>query len=128
MKLYTKTGDKGQTSIVGGRVSKHHLLIDVLGTLDELNSFTGVARTELVHPSQKAIKEELLIIQHELFDCGSDLSTLKPIQEEDRKLTLEMVRSLEARIDTWVKQAPPIKRFILPGDQKHQRLCMFVVL
>ncbi|HWL12065.1 MAG TPA: ATP:cob(I)alamin adenosyltransferase, partial [Ureibacillus sp.] len=76
MKLYTKTGDKGKTSLMGGRVSKDDLRVEAYGTIDELNSFVGKAATELDANVFKDLLEDLETIQHELFDCGGDLANV----------------------------------------------------
>ncbi|TSB46869.1 cob(I)yrinic acid a,c-diamide adenosyltransferase [Alkalicoccobacillus porphyridii] len=118
MKLYTKTGDKGKTSLIGGKLFKHDLLIETLGAFDEVNSFTGMARAEMQCSELEQISQELLEIQHQLFDCGSDLAVLQSKNKVDLKVTSDMITWLEQRIDNWVEQAPPIKRFILPGGSK----------
>lgn len=113
MKLYTKTGDKGQTSLIGGRVSKDHLRVEAYGTIDELNSFIGKAVTELDATKFKDIITDLETIQHELFDCGGDLANI--MKERKYKLEESSIETLEKRIDELSEQAPPLKRFILPG-------------
>ena len=73
MKIYTKTGDKGQTSLIGGtRVPKHHLRIEVYGTVDELNSWIGLIRDQNIPESEKEILKE---IQDRLFTIGSSLAS-----------------------------------------------------
>ena len=75
MKIYTKTGDKGETGLFGGeRVSKDSLRISAYGTIDELNSFIGYAITEI---NDNGVKENLSKIQNHLFTVGSDLATPK---------------------------------------------------
>ncbi|WP_240377709.1 cob(I)yrinic acid a,c-diamide adenosyltransferase [Bacillus piscicola] len=113
MRLYTKTGDKGQTSLKGGRRSKSDLRVEAYGTCDELNSFVGRAAALLDDEVFPDIKPELVNIQHELFDCGSDLSTIR--KEPEFKVKEEMITFLEERIDEYVKEAPELQRFILPG-------------
>ncbi|MFK3937914.1 cob(I)yrinic acid a,c-diamide adenosyltransferase [Alkalihalobacillus sp. NPDC078783] len=115
MKIYTKQGDKGETSIIGGKLPKHDSQIELLGTLDELNSFVGMARAELAYPE---LEHELLKIQHELFDCGSDLSYIQLEHTYEKKLTDIETVWLEKRMDFWMGETPPIKRFILPGGTK----------
>ncbi|MDQ0205867.1 cob(I)yrinic acid a,c-diamide adenosyltransferase [Alkalicoccobacillus murimartini] len=117
MKIYTKQGDQGKTSIVGGKVNKHDIRVEVLGTLDELNCQVGLARAELAGVNGQ-LNEELLKIQHELFDCGSDLSSIRTNESKEYKVNAEMITWLEKRIDEWVDVTPPIKRFILPGGTK----------
>jgi cob(I)alamin adenosyltransferase len=99
MNIYTKTGDKGQTSLIGGRVNKDDIRVEAYGTIDELNGFVGQAIYQLDETTLKDVKEELVTIQHELFDCGSDLAFAKDDQ----------------CIDVYMSEAPAIERFILPG-------------
>lgn len=115
MRLYTRTGDAGQTSIVGGRISKASLKVDAYGTVDEANSFLGLAIAHLPQ-GETALRDELTQIQHQLFDCSSDLS-LKPGWEAKMgyKVTQEMVTHLEKRIDAYQQEAPELNCFILPG-------------
>jgi cob(I)alamin adenosyltransferase len=113
MNLYTRTGDSGKTSIIGGRVDKDHLRVEAYGTIDEANSFVGQAMTLLTDPMFKDIHNELEKIQHELFDCGGDLAVVK--EKFPYKTTADMVQFLEDRIDHYVKEAPELERFILPG-------------
>ncbi|UGB29321.1 cob(I)yrinic acid a,c-diamide adenosyltransferase [Metabacillus sp. B2-18] len=113
MNLYTKTGDSGKTSIIGGRVDKDHLRVEAYGTIDEANCFVGQAMTHLTEPLFQDIYQELEKIQHELFDCGGDLAVVK--EKYPYKANNEMVEFLENRIDAYVKEAPELERFILPG-------------
>ncbi|WP_394184209.1 cob(I)yrinic acid a,c-diamide adenosyltransferase [Metabacillus halosaccharovorans] len=113
MNLYTRTGDSGKTSIIGGRVDKDHLRVEAYGTIDEANSFIGQAMTLLTDPIFQDIYQELEKIQHELFDCGGDLAVVK--EKYPYKAKEEMVTLLEERIDHYVKEAPPLEKFILPG-------------
>lgn len=113
MKLYTKQGDKGKTSIIGGRVDKDHVRVEAYGTIDELNSFVGKAVTELDAEKFQDIIEDLTTIQHELFDGGGDLANV--MKERHYKLAEEPIAILEKRIDALSEEAPPLERFILPG-------------
>lgn len=113
MKIYTKTGDKGKTSLIGGRVSKDDLRVEAYGTIDELNSFVGQAMTELAPETFQDILTDLETIQNELFDGGGDLSNV--MKERHYKLTEESIAVLEERIDKLMEEAPPLERFILPG-------------
>ncbi|OEH93514.1 cob(I)yrinic acid a,c-diamide adenosyltransferase [Bacillus solimangrovi] len=114
MKLYTRTGDKGKTSLVGGRVDKDHIRVNAYGTIDELNSFIGQAMTQLQDERFTDIYQELEKIQHELFDGGSDLARVK-IDPSNFKLKEDTVTYLEERIDDYIEEAPKLERFILPG-------------
>ncbi|MFB9757749.1 cob(I)yrinic acid a,c-diamide adenosyltransferase [Ectobacillus funiculus] len=113
MKLYTKTGDGGKTSLIGGRVDKHHLRVEAYGTIDEANSFIGQAMTMLTDAKFADVYQELKKIQHELFDCGGDLAIVQ--NKIPYKATAEMITFLEQRIDAYIDEAPPLERFILPG-------------
>ncbi|MRX71043.1 cob(I)yrinic acid a,c-diamide adenosyltransferase [Bacillus lacus] len=115
MNLYTRTGDKGKTSIIGGRVDKDDLRVEAYGTIDELNSFVGQAMTLLKEPAFQDIYQELEKVQHELFDCGGDLAVIHEKQKSPYKANEEMVKFLEERIDAYTAEAPPLQRFILPG-------------
>ena len=113
MKIYTKTGDTGKTSIIGGRVDKDHLRVEAYGTIDELNSVIGKASSELETNVFKDIIEDLTAIQHELFDGGGDLANV--MKERTYKLEEAPITVLEERIDILSEEAPALKKFILPG-------------
>ena len=113
MKIYTRTGDKGKTSLIGGRVDKDSLRVEAYGTMDELNSFVGKAMTELDTTIFKDILDDLEAIQNELFDGGGDLANV--MKERHYKLSEEPIEVLEQRIDVLMEEAPPLERFILPG-------------
>lgn len=113
VKLYTKTGDTGKTSIIGGRVDKDHVRVEAYGTIDELNSIIGKAMTELDKKLFEDILQDLEAIQHELFDGGGDLANV--MKERHYKLAEAPIAVLEERIDKLSEEAPPLKRFILPG-------------
>lgn len=116
MKIYTRTGDKGKTSIIGGRVDKDDVRVEAYGTVDEANCFVGQAMAELDPAVFQDVLFDLEKIQHELFDCGGDLAnvtTKRPI-----KLTDEAITYLETRIDEFIIEAPELERFILPGGSK----------
>lgn len=114
MKIYTKTGDKGMTKLVGSStVAKDSDRVESYGTIDELNSWVGYIISQLPQENQE-IKEELEALQHLLFDAGTDLST--PIEaQRPFKLQKESVHWLEQRIDFYTAQSPDSDRFILPG-------------
>ena len=116
MKIYTKTGDTGLTSLFGGgRVSKAHLRVEAYGTVDELNAVVGAAR-ELVGDEAN---ERLEAIQHDLFTMGAHLAT--PPLEEGRKgpalpdLPTARVSEMESWIDAADEELPPLRQFVLPG-------------
>lgn len=113
MKIYTRTGDKGKTSIIGGRVDKDDIRVEAYGTVDEANCFVGQAMTQLDPATFQDVLEDLEKIQHELFDCGGDLANVT--KNRQLKLTTEAVEYLEKRIDLFTEEAPKIERFILPG-------------
>lgn len=113
MKIYTRTGDKGKTSIIGGRVDKDDIRVEAYGTVDEVNCFVGQAMTQLDPVVFKDVLEDLEKIQHELFDCGGDLANVT--KNRELKLTMEAVEYLEKRIDAFIEEAPKVERFILPG-------------
>ncbi|WP_057766362.1 cob(I)yrinic acid a,c-diamide adenosyltransferase [Cytobacillus praedii] len=113
MKIYTRTGDKGKTSIIGGRVDKDDIRVEAYGTVDEANCFVGQAMTQLDPAIFQDILEDLEKIQHELFDCGGDLANVT--KNRELKLTMEAVEYLETRIDAFIEEAPKVERFILPG-------------
>lgn len=117
MKIYTKTGDKGMTRLVGGsQVSKDSDRVESYGTVDELNSWVGYA-ISMLSDQHAAVKEELKQVQQCLFDVGTDLATPT---EADRptKLQTASVTWLEQRIDVYTEEAPDIERFILPGGSQ----------
>jgi cob(I)alamin adenosyltransferase len=113
MKIYTRTGDKGKTSLIGGRVDKDSLRVEAYGTIDELNSFIGKAMTELDPGIFKDLLEDLETIQNELFDGGGDLANV--MKERHYKLGEEPIEVMEQRIDQLMEEAPPLEKFILPG-------------
>lgn len=114
-KLYTKGGDKGKTSLVGGkRIAKHHVRIESYGTVDELNSFIGLL---LSHGLPEEDEKTLTWMQHKLFSVGSFLAT-DPKQTEYRvesQVTPEAIARIEGEIDRLNDMVPPINAFILPA-------------
>lgn len=113
MKLYTKTGDLGMTSVIGKRVSKDHIRVDTYGTFDELNSFIGYSRASLNTKDFQEVDKELEKIQHELFDCGADIATFNKIG--DWRIGYKEISFLENRIDFYTSECAPLSQFILPG-------------
>lgn len=116
MRIYTRTGDKGKTSIIGGRVDKDDNRVEAYGTVDEVNCFVGQAIVELDQGIFGDVIADLQKIQHELFDCGGDLANISHIRET--KLQEESIEYLESRIDEYIAEAPELERFILPGGTK----------
>jgi cob(I)alamin adenosyltransferase len=115
LKIYTKTGDKGTTSLIGGtKVPKSHLRIEAYGTVDELNSYTGLCKDLLTDNQSKTILQE---IQDRLFTIGSSLAC-DPEKEPKMKipdLKETDITLLEKEIDRMNETLPPMKSFILPG-------------
>jgi len=114
MKIYTKTGDKGDTALFsGGRVPKHHLRVESYGTIDELNSIVGVVRATQPSAQTDTWLEEL---QNQLFHLGADLATPMDAKADwIARVTAEQVEWLEETIDTMTEQLDPLSNFILPG-------------
>jgi len=121
MKLYTRTGDEGRTSVIGGgRVAKDDPRVEAYGTIDELNACVGLAAAWAAVQAAGEwgdLAERLAQIQHELFDCGSDLSYAAP-EPSKMKVTPGMTEKLERWIDEYEASNPPIRRFILPGGSE----------
>lgn len=116
-KIYTKTGDKGMTSLVGGtRISKDHLKIETYGTVDELNSWIGVLRDS---PENAARKDILKEIQDRLFTLGADLAA-EPEQTKRKipDLFESDIELLEHEMDKMNEEIPPLKAFVLPGGHQ----------
>lgn len=122
LKIYTKTGDKGQTSLIGGtRVPKHHIRIETYGTVDELNSYIGLVRDQEIDAHSKAM---LIEIQDRLFTIGSSLASdpekskmkIPDLKESDVEL-------LEKEIDQMNESLPEMKSFVLPGGHTTVSYC-----
>lgn len=120
-KIYTKTGDQGDTSLfTGQRVAKNDPYIEALGTVDECNCAIGLAISHLLgQPEFHRIKEQLETIQHALFDLGAALATPRTkaaiAKIEKTRFDHEEITVLEKAIDNMEKELPPLKTFILPG-------------
>jgi cob(I)alamin adenosyltransferase len=113
-RVYTKTGDQGQTSLVGGeRVSKASLRVDAYGDVDELNCVIGVARSRL---EDKEIDELLGLIQNDLFTLGADLAS--PSEIDVPRIGESFVNKLEELADRFLAELEPLKEFILPGGSE----------
>ncbi len=117
-RVYTKRGDSGQTSLAGGqRVAKNDLRIEAYGTVDELNSFIGLARE-----SARDLPELDLIlrrVQHELFNLGSILATLpEDVHPHQARITAAETAQLEREIDRMNEGLPALRSFVLPGGSR----------
>lgn len=114
MKIYTRTGDDGETSFfAGGRISKGHLRLHSYGTVDELNTILGLA---LANNPDEDVRVKILRVQSELFTVGADLAT--PLDAEAKwivRVTPDSITQLEQDIDQWEAELPLLKNFILPG-------------
>lgn len=114
MKIYTKTGDTGETGLFGGtRIPKNSLRINAIGTIDELNACIGTARSQI---GDAEIDNLLHRIQNELFNIGADLATLDThSKSDDLRISSDFVETLEKDIDRLENQLAPLTNFILPG-------------
>jgi cob(I)alamin adenosyltransferase len=130
-KIYTKTGDAGETALGNGaRVAKHAMRVTAYGTVDELNSFLGVARLE----AKGELDQALSRIQNDLFDLGADLC--RPDMEKDAeseypplRMVNAQVSRLESEIDAMNAMLEPLRSFILPGGSAlsaHLHVCRTV--
>jgi len=122
MKIYTKTGDKGLTSLIGGtRVPKYHLRIESYGTVDELNSYIGMIRDQDIVQHDKDLLKQ---IQDRLFTVGSSLAS----DPEKSKMVipdlhLEDIELLEKEMDAINEVIPELRHFILPGGNNSISFC-----
>ena len=117
MKVYTKTGDKGETSLLGGtRVKKSHIRIEAYGTVDELNSYIGVLRDHEVSSHDQSV---LIEIQDRLFTLGSHLaSDPNKTQRKVPDISDVDIEFLEKEMDTMNETLPEMRSFVLPGGHK----------
>lgn len=130
-KIYTKTGDAGETALGNGsRVAKHSARVNAYGTVDETNSTVGLARLH----AMGAMDDQLAMIQNDLFDLGADLC--RPDMEKDAeaeypplRMTEAQVERLESEIDAMNDALEPLRSFILPGGSAlaaHLHMCRTV--
>jgi cob(I)alamin adenosyltransferase len=114
MRIYTKTGDRGDTSLFGGqRVPKDTLRIEAYGTVDELNTVLGIVRSDNADPEINSILEE---IQKQLFELGADLATPRATEKKViKRIDQRNVKGLEKVIDALDPQLKPLRSFVLPG-------------
>ena len=121
--VYTKTGDKGTTSLVGGtRVPKTHMRLEAYGTIDELNSHLGWLYTYLMDESDRSF---ILGVQHKLFSVGSYLATDR--EKTQLKcasiITWEDVSHVEREIDKLDERVPELRAFVIPGGGRGAAIC-----
>ena len=122
MKIYTKTGDRGQTSLIGGtRVPKHHIRIESYGTVDELNSYVGLVRDQNIAEHHKLLLKE---IQDRLFTIGASLAA----DPETSKMKIPDlmdtdIQLLENEMDQMDLELPALRHFILPGGSNAVSFC-----
>lgn len=117
MKIYTKTGDSGETGLFRGkRVPKHDLRVDAYGNVDELNAMIGVLLPEI---QDAALRTLLSGIQQELFEIGADLATPPQAQKDtNMRIPSSKIEGLEKVIDHYEEHLPGLQNFILPGGSK----------
>jgi len=118
VKIYTRGGDKGETSLLGGkRISKSSLRINAYGSVDELNSAIGVAISFIDY---KEVKDVLERVQNELFVVGSDLADPSYPENPNKipRVSDEMVKQMESTIDRYYEEVEQVQYFILPGGTK----------
>jgi cob(I)alamin adenosyltransferase len=124
-RVYTRQGDQGETALAGGqRVPKDGARINAYGTVDELNSFVGVAHSTAVEmaggaPRLALLAGILLRVQHELFNLGSILATLpEDVHPKQARVTEAEVAQLETEMDRMNEELPPLRSFVLPGGNR----------
>lgn len=120
-RIYTRRGDAGETSLVGGqRVPKDVLRIECYGTVDELNSFIGLARVSCTESDALATLAAILLrVQHELFNLGSILATLpEDVHPKQPRVTEADIAQLEREIDAANEELPALRSFVLPGGSR----------
>lgn len=120
-RIYTKTGDKGQTALFGGRrVAKSHLRVDAYGTVDELNAFIGLLRDAV---SDQHVRNLLETVQHRLFTVGAHLASDPDKSLPTPDLLPADIALLENDMDAMDSQLPPLRHFILPGGHPAVSTC-----
>jgi len=124
-RIYTKGGDKGETALAGGqRVPKDSVRIEAYGTVDELNAFIGLACVTCSEETTNAgrlgrLGHILRRVQHELFNLGSQLSTLsKDLHPKQARITPAEIKQLEHEIDEMNEELPALRSFVLPGGTR----------
>ena len=121
-KVYTKGGDKGKTSLIGGsRVLKNHPRVEAYGTIDELNSYIGYLRDSIENHD---IVESLIIIQNNLMRIGSLVAVVDTnIEKKLKRIDNSAINFLEQKIDQWDEELPVLTSFILPGGNQTVSIC-----
>lgn len=119
-RIYTRTGDKGETRLVGGqKIAKDDLRIDCYGTVDELNAFVGATRVTAEQARLQEFAAILKRVQHELFNLGSILATLpEDVHPKQPRITAAEIAKLEEEIDAANEKLPPLRSFVLPGGSR----------
>ena len=123
MRVYTRTGDDGTTGLIGGtRVQKYDLRLEAYGTVDELNSWIGLIRSQEIHSE---IVSDLIEIQNKLFVIGALLATDASIVDNSVKLSCcaDDILFLEKRMDQFLDSLPPLTNFLLPGGSNAVSYC-----
>lgn len=121
--VYTKAGDQGTTSLIGGTmVRKHHQRLDAYGTVDELNAYIGLVRA---WPTDHQTNETLIQIQKHLFVIGAYLATDDNVSDLRTKLNFEEkdIETLENEMDRMESNLPPLNNFVLPGGHQAVAIC-----
>lgn len=121
MKIYTRKGDTGTTSLIGGtQVAKFHYRIDAYGTVDELNGYVGLVRDCL---DNESLRDFLYQIQNQLFAIGSVLASDGKGNMKLPDIQKEHVENLEQAMDELDQELPPLNNFVLPGGHPHVSYC-----
>lgn len=117
MKIYTRTGDAGETALFGsGRVTKASPRVAAYGDVDELNAFIGVAVAQV---EDDTVRDALERVQRDLFALGALLATPDPARRREKwELPVARISALEEEIDGWEEELPPLTAFILPGGSR----------
>lgn len=113
-RIYTRTGDDGNTTLVNGsRIPKHHIRMETIGAIDEANAAIGLARVSLKNEEYDAMLER---IQHDMFDLGADVANpLMPGENGKLRIITTQIVRLEGEIDRMNAELPPLQSFVLPG-------------
>ena len=120
IKIYTRSGDHGETALLlGGRVPKDELRIEVGGQVDELSAVLGLVRTAEIEPK---IAEMVFRIQNQLLDFGAEVACPAAERHGLRKIDAEKVRQMEREIDRFEAELPPLTQFIIPGADQGSAL------